>query len=723
MKSNLFFVWISMALFFMPRVVSACVFPYYPPASYLTYRVEDEKQLSDAEQNCRLWQQLTDGNIPLEDIRKVIYEWECEDVEYLLENLGELNCYFLKDNRFADWLFLHNDREAVECIGLAKQCEELRNVRHKDPWYYSCESDSLHLSLSRLAERAQAYAGERLKDRYTLQAVRALFSLQRYEDCIRLWKARQDFLPDGWVKKMTMPYIAGCYYRINQVDRAISMYMACGDVNSLSHCLKEKMQGMDQVERMRLIRSYDTRYTDFFPTVSGMIGEVEKEESFWVSSFNSGGRAEQNGIYVDSLWVPLTGLYDFSLELANDGRTVNRGAWYYTAAYLADKLRRPAAALQHIRQAGLQKNSDGIQEYIQVLDIYLAAKYAPNIRNHEARLKQDLKKMEALIGKHLTPDVIEVAESDGHYKMVGGYSFYYWNDMLRKLLLSVVVPRYLTEGDGVRAIQMTNVADNLLYRKIREKKETDCWMDVLRKSSRLENPYDYRNHLFDLLDTIDVRHVVAYVDRLQHVQSEFDHYLNSRGYSEPVYFHDIIGTKYLFRSEYAKAVVYLEKVPLAFQFTLNTFKEDCMKRNPFQPETNLTDRSDYKLNFAREMETLHRQIHGSTDVNRVAQAQIRYAIGLRNSFESCWALTQYKKSCYDNERIAQKKKSVQMEYDWLVDEALSMFTDSESAARAYWWLGYYKKVVRDYPNTGIAEFARTHCDNLRDYFPGKIKSR
>lgn len=705
MKSNLFFVLISLVLFFLPQPVPACISPYYPPSCYFTYRVDNTGKMSEAKQNCLLWQQLTDAYIPVEDIHEVIYKWKYEDVEYMLNVFDDARYYKEKGNKFADWVFLHGNREVAECILLAKQCEQLRNILHKDPWYYSWEEDTVNVSLSRLAERAQAYAGHRMKDRYTLQAVRALFSLRRYEECIRLWNSRQDSLPDGLIKNMILPYIAGCYYRTGDTGKAVSLYAACGDVNSMFYCLKDSVQGLDEVGRMRLVRSCNPHYTDFFSSVYQVIHAKEAEED------GSG----------DSSWEDFDGLYDFSLELANDMHTENRGAWYYTAAFLAVKLKKPEEALRYIRQANLLKNTDYMQESIQILDIYLSAKYAPDMGRHEARLMQDLKKMEILAKNHLTAEVIRETAESGHYCQINGYSFYYWNDMLRKLLLSVVAPRYLKEGNPVRAIQMTNMADNLLYQQIRQGKLPDSRMDVIRKSTRLENPYDYRNHLFELLDTIDVKHAVAYVKRLQHPQSEFDRYLNSRGYSNTAYFYDIIGTKYLYQSDYAAAVTYLEKVPHSFQYTLNTFKGNYMRRNPFQPETFLADRSDYKLNFAREMEMLRQQMRCSTDANREAQARIRYAIGLRNSFESCWALTQYSKSCYDNELIARKKENVRKEYDKLVEEALAMFTDPESAAHAYWLLGYYKKTVRDYPNTKIADFARTHCDNLRDYFPARIK--
>lgn len=136
---------------------------YYPPSCYFTYRVDDANQMTQVEQNCLLWQQLTDGSIPEEDIREVIYKWKYEDVQYMLGIFGKIEYYFSEGNKFADWIFLHGDREAAECVLLAKECEHLRKVRHKDPWYYSWEADEVNVSLSRLAERAQAYAGDRLR--------------------------------------------------------------------------------------------------------------------------------------------------------------------------------------------------------------------------------------------------------------------------------------------------------------------------------------------------------------------------------------------------------------------------------------------------------------------------------------------------------------------------------------------------------------------------------
>lgn len=712
MKSIPFFVLISWLLLFMPQQSNACISPYYHPAYYFTFRVyDDNSDHTQEEENCRLWQQLTGSNIPLADIHEVVYKWSYEETK----NLGDISRdYFwtYSDNKFENWIQLHNDREIADFLILAKLCEKLR-ARQKDPWYYPVEGDSIRISLDQIAEKALAYKGDRLKDRYMLQAIRALFASYRYDDCINLWNDRISQLPDGLIKQMIIPYVAGCYFRTGDSEKAISLYASCGDMNSIVHCLGKKNEEMDPVDLMILVHQYAPHYTNFNKTVQQIIHQLEYHEGEANYDYRKGMQYNINK--VDSLWQKSRKLYNFAVKLANHTETSNRDMWYYTAAYLADKLGMPTEALNCIRQARHQKNNPYMQASVQVLTIYLEAKYLPYTNEYEQRLIGQLKWFEEMIYNHLDQELIT---DIGIWKMNAGYSYYYWNDMLRKILLSVVAPRYMQMGQGVRAIQVTNMADNLLFRKMKQKDPSSNFMEVIRNSTIFKNQFDYQSYLFQILDTIDIKHIIAYTTNLQQPESAFSHYINGKGYNNPAYFNDIIGTKFLLQTDYAQAAKYLEKVPAAFQYTLNTSKDGYMKRNPFQPDAPFSDQSDYKLNFAREMLSLQQRIEQSTDPNRKAQWMIRYANGMLNSYDHCWALTQYyKSSFYGNYEsdTSPKRKEIKKKYDRIIQKALSSFTDKEAAAQAYWRLGYYKKVVRDYPSTAMVEYAKAHCDNLQDY--------
>lgn len=95
---------------------------------------------------------------------------------------------------------------------------------------------------------------------------------------------------------------------------------------------------------------------------------------------------------------------------------------------------------------------------------------------------------------------------------------YYWNDALRKILLSVAAPRHAAAGNLVRALQLTNVADNLLVtlldtnsriRKARSRVTADS-------VSHLWRHYDYQSPTFVMADTMSVDHLIAYVRQLGH---------------------------------------------------------------------------------------------------------------------------------------------------------------------------------------------------------------
>jgi len=312
--------------------------------------------------------------------------------------------------------------------------------------------------------------------------------------------------------------------------------------------------------------------------------------------------------------------------------------------------------------------------------------------------------------------------------------------MLRKIILSEIAPRYIAQGNYVRAIQLVNMADNRLMNLVNQftyyyDYSLGKWISdkkvTLAEYRKIGWNFDYSNNLFELIDTVGVNNLIAYTKRLKQSRSAFDSFLNKRGYTDLNYFNEIIGTQCLREMRYADAVKYFSQVPSSFQYTLNTYKNifnefrywqyNCMRRDPFAFDcfnSRISNQSDYKYNFAREMYSLEQSIKQTKDPNRKAQLQIRYAIGIRNSINDCWALTQYyfSPSGYGNKWKESKSwKRANAKSEKLIKEALAMFTDDESAAQSYRFLGYNKKVLSKYPNTQMAEYIRRHCDNLRDY--------
>ncbi|MDE6397536.1 MAG: hypothetical protein K2K84_09720 [Muribaculaceae bacterium] len=150
-------------------------------------------------------------------------------------------------------------------------------------------------------------------------------------------------------------------------------------------------------------------------------------------------------------------------------------------------------------------------------------------------------------------------------------------------------------------------------------------------------------------------------------------------------------------------------------------------------------KTDAKLRFARQMKKYkHDMTHAPTADER-GIARLMYAIGRRNSFEECWALTQYWRGTgidrfypvmyvyyddefanenyaflYDYEDSVGHKKTEEI-FDRECKKALAMLTGDEAKAKADYILGNLLTVVKRYSKTKVAAFVRTSCDNWRHW--------
>ena len=231
---------------------------------------------------------------------------------------------------------------------------------------------------------------------------------------------------------------------------------------------------------------------------------------------------------------------------------------------------------------------------------------------------------------------------------------------------------------------------------------------------------DYSNSFFEMIDSVGIDKAIAYRNRIERPVGTFDRFLNGRGYVDMEYINDIVGTQCLRTMRYGDAVTYLGHIGRSFESHLNTE----IYWDPFSYERrDIKDKSDFKYRFAREMCMLEQEMNKTTDPDRKAEAMIRYATGMRNSFDRCWPLTQYyrgtsyfgqvqEKRDWENEPEAIRAMERSME---LFKTACALFTDRELAAKALYELNQYRTVAEKYPETEIGQYVCGHCDNLYDY--------
>lgn len=719
MKSLKYTLAVSLLAALWPAVPAlGCWGPWYLPKGYYMYRVVDNAEEDgavfsqfnlNAESNCREWQHRTSQSIPLTDIYQAVYKMSLEEFEaFHNESWG-----YGGNNAFLKWLS-HGRWDEMNFLLFAKITEDVRG-RQNSRWYYPSMRTGAKMSLEEIVDQALNYRGP-LRDRYLLQAVRAMFSLRRYTDCIALWNKEASLLPkECVVRQLILPYIAGAEYRMKNYDKAVSYFYEAGDFASMIAC-SDVNPPASTVEAIERIYQQEPNCSHFPEMLQRLVHTAEPDGTFYRKELVKDEHRQ---------------LIRLAVRIAQEGKAHNTAMWYYTAAFIEDLDGHPVEASKLLARAEQSYGTEFIKESVKVMRIYLDAKIMPYDQGYETLLFKQLQWLDQKIADNITPKVRE--QTSEYYDLSCNISYYYWNDMMRRIILAEVCPRMIVSGKTIRALQLANMADNRLlglvdcktYHKETHVKgrvewvETTSSMSEFRRDKNMWSP-DYSNSFFEMIDSVGIDKAIAYRNRIERPVGTFDRFLNGRGYVDMEYINDIVGTQCLRTMRYGDAVTYLGHIGRSFEGHLNTE----IYWDPFSYERrDIKDKSDFKYRFAREMCMLEQEMNKTTDPDRKAEAMIRYATGMRNSFDRCWPLTQYyrgtsyfgqvqEKRDWENEpeAIRAKKRSTE-----LFKTACALFTNRELAAETLYEFNQYRTVAEKYPETEIGQYVCGHCDNLYDY--------
>ena len=348
-----------------------------------------------------------------------------------------------------------------------------------------------------------------------------------------------------------------------------------------------------------------------------------------------------------------------------------------------------------------------------MLDIYLTVKHARRYDEElENRLFAELQWLDDMIVKNLDDTTRKSLESDGFNYLNQGMSQYYWNDMMRRIVIGQLAPLCLRSGYTTRALQYLNMADYRITELVN--------MPAKRQNYELTiKDFEYRNDYFINLDSVGVRYVERLANRMEHPKSPLDKFLNERSLNSPQYLYDIIGTQLIARMEYRKAIPFLKKVSTSFNKERNVYAHCNI--DPFSGERLKQPDEHYKLHFAEAMYALEQTISKAIDPNDKAEAMLKYAYGMQNSVGiDCWPLTSYYWGdfyCYPfySRYVKGNIEKITRKYAQIKERAFTLFSDQERAAKAYNEWKMYKTLVDKYPDSKAAQYVKGHCDVLRDY--------
>lgn len=689
------------------------------------YRGWDGKHnVRDGNQKSRVlddWLALCPG-LDKESIEDVVYSWDAGKLRAMMEK-GNPNA----GNRFAQWVNTNQDTEMADYLVLMRECEQACADR-ADVWYYPFKDDPDINMLRSVISRAEGYKGSRLQGRYVLQAVRAMFSLNDYNAIRELWNKKGKALPDGIIKEMIEGYVAGAEFRNGDMDRCLDYYIREQDFVSVQYCLRK--MGRDCSDKV--ILSVIAENCPDCPETPEILHRVLYGCEDCCSHYQ--GRALwQNLDYKERMTIkrgdPARNDEYLKICMTAITRSESPAIWYYSAAFLSDLNCRPEIASRFLESAERTNTDAFLGESIKVMRIYLDSKLSEYDREYEQKLYGQLKWLDGKIVAEINDNVRKATEEG--YQMRIGVSFYYWNDMMRKIVIGEVCPRMEDAGKGVLALRLMNMADNRLRTLVNRVSvgkyersgdelkyvQKTISLNEYRASEEYENNDDFSNYYFNCMDAIDLKYLRKYASSAGNASTEFERFLDDRGYINRDAINDVIGTRYIRAQQYSRAVQWLSKVPEKYHRTTNVHW--YMRMDPFEYRAARGAlRNNYKLSFAREMDDLEQRMK-SEDPDVRGIALVKYGTGLRSSFTNCWALTQYHKYSDDAWLKDTYTQATISKAEAMIDEGLCTIRDPEMAAEAYFGQAFYISAAKKFPSSQFMKGRITQCPGLKEYMcPG-----
>lgn len=639
----------------------------YAPDGLYIFRMANPQNTTMHTQNVHAniiaWQSLIGQQCPDSDIYTVVYKSSITDMQHIRNRHSVPRT--LKSNRFAQVLCSRD--ELSDFLITAKQCEKAREAMI-DPWYYPSHHCPHVAVLEKIVCTAKAHDTDTLlHDRYALQQMRAQSTLGRHQDNVKLWEQYASQLPEGNILRTMMAgYATGAYQHI----------------------------GQDSLARQIIFN--ETGYYD--------------NPDLWVRMESELRKADYQGIpQADREIKRMRNIFlahrETALSAVRHPKTQHLAEWYYALAYIDDVLCNDVSSEQYLRMAEKAGGDTFIRESIHLFRIYRDAKSKPVNESYEQQMYANLHWLEQRLVRDFPQWQQDGQESPRVlYKenfIIANYSTYYWNDMLRRIGLSIYAPRLMEAGRTMRALEVINYAENCLF----------C---ATGNSYMQDNHFGY---LFQALDIRKAKFTLQYINHLQQHRDTFSHFLARHSYIDFDWLYNIAGTLCMRESHFAEASAVLAHLP-------QKYTGDSIHNDPFRIDyCDRTASPSYTTRraLAVEMVRLEKQMKSAYNINDRADAQIRYAIALRNMFSVAWeavafgmGFPHYIDSYTPNTHKSYIRPALQRS-DALLSQALQMYTDPERAAKAELALMNFRTVVTKYPNTAAADSVRSACENYYDF--------
>lgn len=633
------------------------------------------------EENIEFWHQYVKKSVPRESVEDALYRVYC-----LNNKTG---------NDFFRYLIKHNDTTALQYWLSLKVTDEaaIKEVAWKQSaWYYKVgftddwqdptdpSKQKMDASIFKVRELNESCIiqceNRHIRNRYVLQLMRKYFYCAEYQECVSVWDNYGENIPRSALRTQCQNYYGGALLRLKRKAEAAVTFANIGYCDINLH--------------------YDPAVlrTIYQQTPNNECFEFMLQQ--FVNYYFDHPKAEKA--------VAFNRLAD---EVIREGKTRNPALWKSAQAALAYINQNSEDALKMIKESEKLQGTATVKENIRLMKLLFNSTRSDNDSLYEETLYPDLKWLADKINSNLRKSYIGYFGYDETYSaLYPDRSVAYQQPKLaahymkvfRRVIFLGAIPHFERMNQSHKVIAYLNFYNEIynqnkrvrdFTRKGKITAETDEWGTYYKcpslsgeqytyydepheygKSLVVEqNDYDcriyclnfdYNTKLFEYIDTVNVETLLQYVAFIRSGgKTSAEKYLIRNNYKDLNYFYEIIGTKYLRKEEYAKAIPYFQKVSNKFLKTQNILEYIDAKHNPFAERwiTNKSKKGKFKLsfdpaeayaqnpgklNFCQIMLRLNKECHSAKTEEERANAAYAYALGLYQSHVGCaWFLYNY----------------------------------------------------------------------------------
>lgn len=622
--------------------------------------------------------------------------WSIGSLSYVGDDFDDSNNEIIKAAK------AKNDAEMVAYLRLLTKYLKISEEVRGDSWDYPTKDElsKRDKGLRYINAAARSYGGKRLVGQYALLVMRTMMVLGDHSGNINYWRNHASKLPESVYKDMMKGIYAGALLNTGKKEEACGMFYEMADWESLRWITREKVN----IAGIKAEYAANPKSPTLICLVQDFVNNTADTRYYYVKyNFDEpeGVKANLNEI---------NDFVAFAKQVVAEGKTPVPALWQSALGWLNCSAGNAGEGIAQLEKA---MKMDGTQRMRDNARVCRLMAYAESEKAGSKYYKFLQDEMGWLAG----------LSRESHY-----------NEMAQNLAYDVLEPRFAQSGD-------TNLATAVV-----------SWVGRIEIPVEGGDTWDY----YTRLDSLSSQDLVSYFQLLNGKQgSAFEKWLVAGETMSEERFNDLEGTKLIREGMFAKAIPFLEKVPLQYiseqgisRYMANRtynkerwFGRQVVDRDwdDIQDSNHSTVASNQKLEFCRDMVSLQAQLETASAPSDIAKLSYKLA---SNYFQAsykgdCWYLSRYSNSvgdtvCFKGEMdfmakavqlldnaLAQPGLTVSQTQRYLYAKAFIPFGPEYSHyafdSNGEWTLVYNKDCHFYYSMLALQNYAYAHAGNLEPY--------